>query len=68
MDIVTITLRKEDETKNEYSRSVKRSENKLGKFERLRKELEIIALEFGRDVDEVLMEFSEAGCSKKALI
>jgi len=31
--------------------------NQLGKFERLRKELEIIALEYQQDMDEILEDF-----------
>jgi len=70
LDKVTIFLKADMSSPEpqDYIRTITRTENKLGKFERLRKELEAIALEYNRDVDELLLEFSEAGCSKRALI
>ena len=60
LDIVTITLIKETGPQalpQDYTRSVKRSENQEGKFQRLTKELELIALEHKRDLQEIFEEF-----------
>lgn len=51
-----------------YVRSVKRFTNEEGMFERLRMDLQRIALDYGVDEDELNDTFYQVSCSKSKLI
>jgi hypothetical protein len=51
-----------------FKRTVERSDNTEGKFSRLRRELDTIAKEYGKNLDEIFELFSEVACSKRKLV
>ena len=52
---------------NGINRHVTRQEDLQAKFSRLNEELELLAKQYSKDIDEIYSLFEEVGCSKEQL-
>jgi len=68
-DKMTITITETDspDVSTGIKRYVTRQEDMEAKFRRLNEELESIARQYGREIDEIYTLFEEVGCSKDQL-
>ena len=64
---ITITETDSPDVPTGIKRYVTRQEDVEAKFRRLNEELESIARQYGREIDEIYTLFEEVGCSKDQL-